>query len=234
MHKIEVDAEIDVLSLNKRYARENKEFFRKNKILAINIMGAIGSGKTLLIERTIDKLGKLDKLSKLDKPGKGYKTGAILGDVVCKADFERVSKHNVKAEAINTGKECHLDAHLIHHKLEKFGDVDILFIENVGNLICPVDFDLGEDVRVVMVSVTEGDDVVAKHPEIFRLADVIIINKVGLAKFVGADVDKMVEDAKSLNPRAKIIRMDLKENVGFDEWMRYLEEAYVSRCSGKG
>ena len=220
MHKIEVDAEIDVLSLNKRYAKENREFFRKNNILAINIMGAIGSGKTLLIEKTIDSLS--------------YKIGAILGDVVCKADYDRISKHNVRAEAINTGKECHLDAHLIHHKIEGFNDVDILFIENVGNLICPVDFDLGEDVRVVMVSVTEGDDVVMKHPEIFRLADVIIINKVGLAEAVEANVEKMVKDAKTLNPKAKIIKMDLKKNVGFDEWLRFLEELYVSRCDREG
>lgn len=220
MHKIEVDAEIDVLSLNKRYAKENREFFRKNNILAINIMGAIGSGKTLLIEKTIDSLS--------------YKIGAILGDVVCKADYDRISKHNVRAEAINTGKECHLDAHLIHHKIEGFNDVDILFIENVGNLICPVDFDLGEDVRVVMVSVTEGDDVVMKHPEIFRLADVIIINKVGLAEAVEANVEKMVKDAKTLNPKAKIIKMDLKKNVGFDEWLKFLEELYVSRCDREG
>jgi len=207
--------------LNKRYAKENREFFRRNNILAINIMGAIGSGKTLLIEKTIDSLNY-------------YKIGAILGDVVCKADFERVSKHKVKAKAINTGKECHLDAHLIHHKIEDFDEVDILFIENVGNLICPVDFDLGEDVRVVMVSVTEGDDVIAKHPEIFRLADVIVINKVKLAEFVEADVDKMIRDAKNLNPKAKIIKMDLKENLGFDEWLKYLEGLYVSRCNREG
>ncbi|MCD6493587.1 MAG: hydrogenase nickel incorporation protein HypB [Archaeoglobaceae archaeon] len=219
MHKIEVDAKIDVLSLNKRYAKENREFFRKNNILVINVMGAIGSGKTLLIEKTIDSLG--------------YKIGAILGDVVCKADYDRISKHKVKAKAINTGKECHLDAHLINHVIDEFDDVDILFIENVGNLICPVDFDLGEDIRVVMVSVTEGDDVVAKHPEIFRIADVIIINKVGLAKFVGANVEKMFNDAKDLNPKAKIIRMDLKEGIGFDEWLD-LVNSYVSRHNREG
>ncbi len=219
MHKIEVDAKIDVLSLNKRYAKENREFFRKNNILVINGMGAIGSGKTLLIEKTIDSLG--------------YKIGAILGDVVCKADYDRISKHKVKAKAINTGKECHLDAHLVNHVIDEFDDVDILFIENVGNLICPVDFDLGEDIRVVMVSVTEGDDVVAKHPEIFRIADVIIINKVGLAKFVGANVEKMFNDAKDLNPKAKIIRMDLKEGIGFDEWLD-LVNSYVSRHNREG
>ncbi len=217
MHKIEVDAEYDVLSLNKRLAEENREFLRKKGVVAINVMGAIGSGKTLLIEKTIEAL-------------KGeVRIGAILGDVIAKEDYERVARHGIKAEPLNTGKECHLDAHLVHHVIEKFGDVDLLFIENVGNLICPVDFDLGEDYRVVMVSVTEGDDVIAKHPEIFRLADVIIINKVSLADAVEADVDKMVEDAKRLNPKAKIIKMDLKKGIGFEEWLEWLRCALRSR-----
>ncbi len=217
MHRIEVDAEYDVLSLNKRLAKENREFLSKHGVIAINVMGAIGSGKTLLIEKTIEALKDEVKI------------GAILGDVIAKDDYERVARHGVKAEPLNTGKECHLDAHLVHHVIEKFGDVDVLFIENVGNLICPVDFDLGENYRVVMVSVTEGDDVVKKHPEIFRLADVIIVNKVALAEAVGADVDKMVEDAKSLNPKAKIIKMDLKKNIGFEEWLEWLRCALRSR-----
>ncbi len=209
MHRIEVDAEVDLLSENKRLARENREFLMSYGIRAVNIMGAVGSGKTLLIEKTVDEM-------------KDVKIGVILGDVVCKADYDRVSKHGVAAEPINTGKECHLDAHLIHHSIRKFSDVDLILIENVGNLICPVDFDLGEDYRVVMVSVTEGDDVVEKHPEIFRLADVIIINKIALAEFVEADVDKMESDARRLNPNAKVIRMDLKKGIGFDEWIDFL------------
>ncbi|WP_456370903.1 hydrogenase nickel incorporation protein HypB [Geoglobus sp.] len=209
MHRIEVDAEVDLLSENKRLARENREFLKRHGIKAVNVMGAIGSGKTLLIERTVEEM-------------KDVRIGVILGDVVCRADYDRVARHDVRAEAINTGKECHLDAHLIHHSIQKFRDVDLILIENVGNLICPVDFDLGEDYRVVMVSVTEGDDVIEKHPEIFRLADVIIINKVALAEFVEADVEKMVRDARKLNPEARIIRMDLKKGIGFDEWIEFL------------
>ncbi len=219
MHRIEFEAEVDLLAENKRLAEENRKFFREKGILAVNIMGAIGSGKTLLIEKTIERLNDL-------------KVGAILGDVVCKADYERVSKLGIKAEAINTGKECHLDAHLVHHKIRKFEDVDILLIENVGNLICPVDFDLGEDLRVVMVSVTEGDDVVEKHPKIFTIADVVIINKLKLAEFVGANVEKMKRDVEKLNPRVKLILMDLKEGIGLDEWIEYLRGEYVSRNSG--
>ncbi len=218
MHRIEVDAEVDLLEENKRLAESNRRLLREKGVIAINVMGAIGSGKTLLIEKTVEAL-------------KDYKVGAILGDVIAKDDYDRVAKHGVKAMPLNTGKECHLDAHLVHHALEDFNldEIDVLFIENVGNLICPVDFDLGEDYRVVMVSVTEGDDVVGKHPEIFRLADVIIINKVALADAVGANVDKMVEDAKRLNPKAKVIKMDLKKGIGFDEWMEWLRCVLRSR-----
>ncbi len=222
MHRIEIEAEIDLLALNKKLARENRQFFRENGITAFNIMGAIGSGKTLLIEKTVETLGG------------ELKIGAILGDVVCDADHARVARLGIKAEAVNTGKECHLDANLLHHRIRNFADVDVLLIENVGNLICPVDFDLGEDYRVVMVSVTEGDDVVGKHPEIFRLADLIIINKVALADAVEADVDKMVEDAKTLS-NAEIIRMDLKKGIGFDEWLNFVRRAVnVSGNPGKG
>ncbi len=218
MHRIEVDAEVDLLEENKRLAEENRKLLREKGVVPINVMGAIGSGKTLLIEKTISAL-------------KDYRVGAILGDVIAKDDYERVARHGVKAMPLNTGKECHLDAHLVHHALEEFDldGIDVLFIENVGNLICPVDFELVEDYRVVMVSITEGDDVVGKHPEIFRLADVIIINKVALADAVGADVDKMFEDAKRLNPKAKIIKMDLKKGIGFDEWMEWLTCVLQSR-----
>ncbi len=221
MHEYELKE--DLLAENKKLAQKNREFLRKRGIVAVNIMGAIGSGKTLLIERTVEKLGREIKI------------GAILGDVVSKADYERVAALGIAAEAISTGKECHLDAHMIHHKIERFGDVDLLLIENVGNLICPVDFDLGENIRVVMVSVTEGDDVVEKHPQIFRLADVIIINKVSLAAAVGADVKKMKSNARMINPRARVIEMDLKTGVGVDEWFEFIRGVIrdVSRDSGK-
>lgn len=220
MHEYELNQ--DLLAENRKLAEMNRNFLRENRLTAINIMGAIGSGKTLLIEKTIEKIGK------------EVKVGAILGDVVSKTDYERVVRWGIKAEPISTGKECHLDAHMIHHRLEKFRDCDLLLIENVGNLVCPVDFNLGEDYRVVMVSVTEGDDVVEKHPEIFRLSDVIIINKISLAEFVGADVEKMKRDARMINPRARIIEMDLKTGVGFDEWIDFVRRVLdVSGNSGK-
>lgn len=214
MHRIEVDAELDLMEANKKLAGENRDFFKNKKIKAINIMGATGSGKTLLIEKTADSLN-------------GVTIGAILGDVSGMADYNRVVKYGIKAESVSTGKECHLDAHFVHHAIESFDGVNVLFMENVGNLICPVDFDLGENYRVVMVSVTEGDDVVEKHSEIFRLADVIIINKVGLAEAVEADVDKMEKDARNINARALIFKTDLRKDIGFDEWIDWLRNEVI-------
>jgi len=222
LHRIEVDAEVSLLEENRKFAGENREFLAEHGVVALNLMGATGSGKTLLIEKTADAIGSEIKI------------GAILGDVAGDDDYRRVVSHGVKAKMVNTGKECHLDAHFIHHAIEEFGDVDLLFMENVGNLVCPVDFDLGEDYRVVMVSVTEGDDVVRKHPEIFRLADAILINKVSLAEAVGCDVDTMVRDARRLNAKAPVIRMDLKTGEGFEEWLEWLKDAYERAKKLKG
>lgn len=214
MHRIEVDAEVDVMEANKKLAGENRDYLKDKGIKAINIMGATGSGKTLLIEKTANSLN-------------GVTIGAILGDVSGMSDYNRVVKHGIKAESVSTGKECHLDAHFVHHAIESFESINVLFMENVGNLICPVDFDLGENYRVVMVSVTEGDDVVEKHSEIFRLADVIIINKVGLADAVEADLDKMERDAREINARAIILKTDLRKDIGFDEWIDWIRNKVI-------
>jgi hydrogenase accessory protein HypB len=125
----------------------------------------------------------------------------------------------VPVVGLNTGKECHLDAHLVEHALHDLPleDIDVLFIENVGNLICPVDFDLGSHMRMVVISVTEGDDTVEKHPLIFQDADLVVINKVDLADAVGADSDKMVSDVAEINPEVQVIKTSLKTGKGFDD-----------------
>ena len=133
-------------------------------------------------------------------------------------DAERIESHGVPVAGISTGTECHLDAHLVEHGLEELDldALDTVIIENVGNLICPVDFQLGSHMRVVIVSVTEGDDTVEKHPYIFQDSDLAIINKIDLADAVGSDVDKMVADAKKIKPDMEVITMSLKENIGVD------------------
>ncbi|VVB91435.1 putative hydrogenase nickel incorporation protein HypB [uncultured archaeon] len=216
MHTTEVSIEYDILKENSEIARKNRKNLEKFNITAFNIMGAIGSGKTLLIEKTIERLGN------------EYRIGAIAGDVVARIDAARFEKHGIPTVGLNTGKECHLDAHLIEHGLPELplDSLDILFIENVGNLICPTDYELGEHKRVVVVSVSEGDDIVEKHPLIFSTADLIIVNKVDIAEAVNADADKMVNDARTINPRIDVLKMSLKTGEGFGEWIDFVKKSH--------
>ncbi len=206
MHKVaEVEVQHDIMVANRKLARKNQRMLDKDRVFSVDVVGAIGSGKTSLIEAIIDAVD--------------YKIGVIAGDVISKYDAGRFEKHDVPVVGLNTGKECHLDAHLVEHALHDMPleDIDVLFIENVGNLICPVDFDLGSHMRMVVISVTEGDDTVEKHPLIFQDADLVVINKVDLAEAVGADDDKMVSDVKELNPEVQVIKTSLKTGTGFEE-----------------
>ena len=208
----EVTIGYDVLKANAKIAKDNRNTLDKFGIAAFNIMGAIGSGKTLLVERTIGRIGR------------SYRIGAIAGDVVARLDASRFEKYGVPTVGLNTGKECHLDAHLVGHGLLglPLESLDILFIENVGNLICPADYELGEHKRIIIVSVSEGDDIVEKHPVIFSTADLIIVNKIDIAEAVDADADKMVKDAKRINPRIDVLKMSLKTGEGLDEWIDFV------------
>ena len=206
MHQVaDVEVAKNIMDANKRLADKNLKNLDEKDIFCVDFVGAIGSGKTTLVEEIIDNTD--------------YKIGVLAGDVISKFDAGRIEKHNVPVVGLNTGNECHLDAHLVEHGLidMPLEDIDYLFIENVGNLICPVDFDLGSHMRVVVVSVTEGDDTVEKHPLIFQTADLVVINKIDLAEAVGASTDKMVADAKSLNPDVKVIATNLKEDEGLQE-----------------
>jgi len=215
MHKVvTVDLEKDILAENRRIADENRKRLEKDGIIAFDFLGAIGSGKTLIIERLIDIL-----------KAKGKKAAAIAGDVSGDDDYQRFVAHGIPAANINTGKECHLDAHLVDHALANLplNNIDYLFIENVGNLVCPVDFPVGAHKRVVVISVTEGDDMVRKHPAIFAFSDVIIINKVDLAQAMEVDPRVLEKDARRTNPGARIIMMDARHGKGIDELVRALE-----------
>ncbi|WP_286679730.1 hydrogenase nickel incorporation protein HypB [Methanobacterium sp. 42_16] len=212
MHKVaEVEVQHDIMVANKKLARKNQRILDKDRVFSVDVVGAIGSGKTSLIEAIIDTVD--------------YKIGVIAGDVISKYDAGRFENHNVPVVGLNTGKECHLDAHLVEHALHDMPleDIDVLFIENVGNLICPVDFDLGSHMRMVVISVTEGDDTVEKHPLIFQDADLVVINKVDLAEAVGADSDKMVRDVKELNSEVQVIKTSLKTGTGFEEVIKAID-----------
>ena len=200
MHQVaDVEVAKNIMDANKKLAEKNKKNLDEKGIFCVDFVGAIGSGKTTLVEEIIDNTD--------------YKIGVLAGDVISKFDAGRIEKHDVPVVGLNTGKECHLDAHLVGHGIADLplDDLDMLIIENVGNLICPVDFDLGSHFRMVVVSVTEGDDTVEKHPIIFQTSDAVVINKVDLADAVGADADKMVNDALKLNPNIKVIKSSLKD-----------------------
>ena len=209
-----INIEHDVLQANKEIAIQNNNLLNKYKVTAFNIMGAIGSGKTTLIELAIQKLSKK------------YKIGVIAGDIVARIDASRFEALGVPTIGMNTGKECHLDALMVEHALKKLPlrDLDLLFIENVGNLICPVDYILGEHKRVVMVSVSEGDDIVNKHHKIFKESDLAIINKIDIAEAVGVDADKMMQDAQRINPNLKVLKTSKKTGEGIDKWIEFILE----------
>ncbi|RLI32563.1 hydrogenase accessory protein HypB, partial [Candidatus Bathyarchaeota archaeon] len=154
-----------------------------------------------------------------------YSIAVINGDLATTIDAERISKYGVKVIQINTGKECHLDANIVKKAIEKIDlkSIDVLFIENVGNLICPSDFKLGVEKRVVVVSVTEGEHVIIKHPLTFLEADIIVVNKIDLAEIMGVDVKKIVKDAKSINPKVKVVETSCKTGLGIDEVIKCLE-----------
>lgn len=209
----DVELSKDILKANQVLAEENKEFLHKNGVRAIDVMGAIGSGKTSLIEKLILHLKNKHRIA------------VFKGDLTTTIDAELIARHGVETVAINTGKECHLDANLVKKALMKLDlkKIDLLFIENVGNLICPAEFPLGSDKRVVVVSVTEGPYMVVKHPFIFMDADVVAINKVDLAKPMGTDVSKLGKDVTTINPRAVVIATNCRTGEGVDSVAKALK-----------
>jgi hydrogenase nickel incorporation protein HypB len=213
-----IDVERDITEINRKIAEQNQKFLADKGVFTFDVLGAIGSGKTTMIERIFESIG--------DR----FNIGAIAGDVISDADANRLKKLKIPVIGLNTGRECHLDAHLIKHALKKLPleKLDILFIENVGNLICPVDFSLGAQKRMVMVSVTEGDDTVEKHPMIFLDSDVAIINKIDIADAVGASVEKMEGDAKRINPRLSVFRTSMKNDEGLDGVISWILSAMDS------
>ena len=209
MHKVvTVEMEKDILAENRHLADHNRALLDEHGIRGFDFLGAIGSGKTLIIEKLVDRL-----------KSKGKRAAAIAGDVSGDDDYQRFVSHGIPAANINTGKECHLDAHLVDHALDDLPleELDYLFIENVGNLVCPVDFPVGSHARVVVISVTEGDDMVRKHPAIFAFSDIIVINKVDLAHAMEVDPRILERDAKRINPGAKVIMMDARRGKGMDD-----------------
>ena len=208
-----VQIEQDILAKNDRFAAQNRQTFADRGVLALNLVSSPGSGKTSLLVRTIETLtGRIP-------------TAVIEGDQQTTHDADRIRATGVPALQINTGKGCHLDASMVGTALDRLAIADdsVVFIENVGNLVCPASFDLGEAAKVVVLSVTEGEDKPLKYPDMFRAARLMLLNKVDLLPHLTFDVERCLAYARRINPAIDVIRISATTGEGFDEWVRWLE-----------
>ncbi len=203
--KVEKDNELLALQINQE--------LRKNNIKSVDVVGAIGSGKTAILEKIVEIISSK------------YRILVICGDITTRVDADRIESHNAETIQINTGRECALNAYHIYQiiKNKDLKDYDLIFIENVGNLICPSDFILGTDKRITIVSITEGEWVIEKHPMLFKMSQIAVINKIDLAERLGTNVEKMIDDAKKINPNIEVITTSAKTGENITKLIEKLE-----------
>ena len=215
-HGRRVEIEMDVLAKNNLMAERNRGYFEGKGILSLNLVSSPGSGKTCLLERTIKETGKESSFY------------IIEGDQQTMNDANRIQKAGAPVVQVNTGQGCHLDADMVNRAVKKLEPADhsILMIENVGNLVCPAMFDLGESYRVVIMSVTEGEDKPSKYPYIFQTSHLCIINKTDLLPYVDFDVEEAKKYALQINPKLKFIELSVKTGEGIDKWYQWLKRQY--------
>ncbi|MCK6404515.1 MAG: hydrogenase nickel incorporation protein HypB [Rhodocyclaceae bacterium] len=218
-----VQIERDILSKNDAYAAKNRARLGEQGIFALNLVSSPGSGKTTLLCRTLELLK--DRVA----------INVVEGDQQTSHDAERIRATGVQALQINTGKGCHLDAHMVGHALTKLAPADgsLLFIENVGNLVCPAAFDLGEAHKVAILSVTEGEDKPLKYPDMFRVASLMLVNKIDLLPYVNFDLAKAIEHARRVNPGLQVIQVSATTGAGFAEWLAWIEAGLAAQAAKK-
>lgn len=209
-----IHVEQNILAKNQQFALDNKRYLSNKNILALNIMSSPGSGKTTLLAKTI-----LDLKNELD-------IAVVVGDQQTNYDAELIKASGGHAVQINTGKVCHLDAHMVGHALEGLSlkEKSILFIENIGNLVCPALFDLGEQFKVVILSVTEGDNKPLKYPDMFRCADLMLVTKTDLLPYVDFDLSKCMEYARRIKPNIEILTLSTVNRDGLNDWYNWLKQ----------
>ncbi len=213
-----VEIEQNILSKNDRYAAANRAWFAERGLLALNLVSSPGSGKTTLLTRTVEGL-------------KGrYGMAVIEGDQQTANDAERIRATGVPALQINTGKGCHLDAHMVGHALESLAPEagGVVFIENVGNLVCPAAFDLGEAAKVAILSVTEGEDKPIKYPDMFAAARVMLLNKADLLPYLDFDVEQCIEYSRRVNPEIEVIQLSARSGEGMGEWYDWIAAQHAA------
>lgn len=207
-----VDVRASILSANDRLAEQNRGVFRALRLPVLNLVSSPGSGKTAILERTLADLGR------------ELRMGVIVGDLATENDAKRLRRHGAPAVQIATGTMCHLDAHLVQHALDELDlrSLDLLFIENVGNLVCPASFDLGEDERAVVTSVTEGEDKPLKYPVIFQAASLVLVNKIDLAGAAAFAREAAIANIRQAAPGAEILECSARTGEGMEAWYERL------------
>ncbi len=211
---MEIAVMTDVLAKNDAIAADLKKLFAEKGIFVFNLMSSPGAGKTSLLEATLEELSKK------------YSIAVIEGDLYTEKDAERIHRLGIPVLQINTVGGCHLDANMIREALAELDvdNLDMIIIENVGNLVCPAEFDIGEAMKVTILSVTEGEDKPMKYPLMFKESGAVIINKVDLLPYVPFDMDKAIEDIKNLNPEAPLFEVSCMKKDGLDQWTRWLSD----------
>jgi hydrogenase nickel incorporation protein HypB len=208
-----VSLEKKVLSENDRLAAGLRERFRESGVLCLNLISSPGSGKTSLLERTLEALPRRERVA------------VLTGDIQTENDADRLRRFGFPVKQITTGGTCHLDARMIERHLAdwRLADIDILFIENVGNLVCPASYDLGEAAKIVMLSVTEGEDKPLKYPSIFFKSDLLVLSKIDLLPHVPFNIASAEENARRIHPGMEILRVSCTTRDGLTEWLNWLE-----------
>ena len=210
----EIEVMANLLGSNDMQAEVNRAHFRKHHCLAINVMGSPGAGKTSLLEKSLPLLSA------------DLQVGVIEGDIFTSKDADRIAVHEVPVIQINTGGACHLDSKMVSKVLPEFdwNVMDLMVIENVGNLVCPADFDLGEAFKVIVLSIVEGDDKPAKYPVIFRNAKAVVLNKMDLEKLTDVNMEIMKQDIRTINPDILIFEVSCRNGNGLKEWTSWLTQ----------
>lgn len=219
---MKVTLRTDVLTNNNKAAEFNRELFADTNTFVINMMSSPGAGKTTLLEETVKSLSNR------------YRIAVIEGDLATERDADRIRALGAKAVQINTHGGCHLDARMIAASLAELDldEIDLLFIENVGNLVCPSGYDLGQHHKIAVLSVPEGNDKIPKYPQMFMRTELVLVNKIDLLPYLNFDVNQAEEDLQMINPESKLIPLSATTKEGFEQWLSWIEGAY-SACFGQ-